>query len=488
MASQTAPGEVQVVASTSASAVDSATSKSVTRYKPRPARRQITLQRLEQIRQQASKNSQSGVSYNIWYEKWSGGDKEDHTKYHSETRCDIARDSGYTRGDVSSSTFICLLFARGCCPQGSDCTYLHRLPRTDGDDVLAAHGATADQGKDVFGRERTGDYRDDMGGIGSMQRVNRTLYIGKIHEEEVDLRKISHGGGANSGGPQWRDGGRTVRGGKSVGQVRRENSHKAGGPSAASPRAVSATEQVLRRHFSEWGTLERVRVLHHRGCAFVTYQSEASAQFAKEAMSNQSLDHGEILNVRWSTEDPNPAAQKRQRQELQDEGQKRITERMTDEQREVFEARARLEAGSGEAESAELEDKRRRIEVKPQDASQELSEEEMARLIEENERNWEEMRTRGDASTAAESRDDSTNPATGQPVSKAGTGGEQQGPPHHFLSSEALGGLAYLQSLRHSKPPANAAASHPPVAEPEVKAPNGLGGLTAYDSDSDDDE
>lgn len=98
-----------------------------------------------------------------------------------------------------------------------------------------------------------GDYKDDMGGIGSIQRVNRTLYVGRIHEEEDDLRRISNGGGANTpGGPSWRDGGRTVKGGKSVGQARRE-----GGMANRGPFVMSNTEKVLRRHFGEWGTIER---------------------------------------------------------------------------------------------------------------------------------------------------------------------------------------------------------------------------------------
>lgn len=96
-----------------------------------------------------------------------------------------------------------------------------------------------------------------MGGVGSIQRVNRTLYVGKIHEEEEDLRKVSGpGGGVNAlpGGPSWRDGGRTVKGGKSVGQVRRENAPKSDAPREY---PLSATEKVLRRHFGEWGDIER---------------------------------------------------------------------------------------------------------------------------------------------------------------------------------------------------------------------------------------
>jgi hypothetical protein len=58
--------------------------------------------------------------------------------------------------------------------------------------------------------------------------------------------------------------------------------------------------------------VHKVRVLNTRGVAFITYSNEANAQFAKEAMAHQSLDHSEILNVRWATADPNPMAQKRE--------------------------------------------------------------------------------------------------------------------------------------------------------------------------------
>ncbi|CAG8473466.1 15_t:CDS:2 [Acaulospora colombiana] len=51
-----------------------------------------------------------------------------------------------------------------------------------------------------------------------------------------------------------------------------------------------------------------VKILKDKGVAFVTYQCILNAEFAKEAMSNQSLDHNEVLNVRWATDDPNPRA------------------------------------------------------------------------------------------------------------------------------------------------------------------------------------
>lgn len=48
------------------------------------------------------------------------------------------------------------------------------------------------------------------------------------------------------------------------------------------------------------------------------------AQFAKEAMSNQSLDHEETLNVRWATQDPNPMAQKREARRIEEQAAEAI--------------------------------------------------------------------------------------------------------------------------------------------------------------------
>lgn len=62
-----------------------------------------------------------------------------------------------------------------------------------------------------------------------------------------------------------------------------------------------------------------VRVLNTRGVAFITYSNESNAQFAKEAMAHQSLDHNEILNVRWATADPNPMAQAREARKIEEQ-------------------------------------------------------------------------------------------------------------------------------------------------------------------------
>src|SRR3984885_7042273 len=132
----------------------------------------------------------------IWYNKWAGGDREDsyskcvlshsscnawdahnsvlNSKTKSQTRCNIQKDTGFTRADAAGVKYCCLFFARGCCPYGYECNYLHRLP--------VAGEELPDSSKDCFAREKFSDYRDDMGGVGSFNRQNRTLYVGRIRE------------------------------------------------------------------------------------------------------------------------------------------------------------------------------------------------------------------------------------------------------------------------------------------------------------------
>ncbi|CAG8495397.1 14626_t:CDS:2, partial [Racocetra fulgida] len=109
---------------------------------------------------------------------------------------------------------------------------------------------------DVFGRDKFNEYRDDMGGVGSFNRENRTLYVGYIH--------------------------------------------------------INPDMEASRK--------KDIKILKDKGVAFVTYMSSLNAEFAKEAMSNQSLDHNEVrikidklpqiphITELWATDDPNPRA------------------------------------------------------------------------------------------------------------------------------------------------------------------------------------
>lgn len=216
--------------------------KKIIRRKRRPARPQV-----DPALVKSEPPPQTGTVFNIWYNKWSGGDREDKylSQTHAKGRCNIARDSGYTRADSRPGSYFCLFFARGlwyvwipvassflgtladslpcCSPKGQDCDYLHRLPGLH--DIFNPN-------VDCFGRDKFSDYRDDMGGVGSFTRQNRTIYIGRIH-------------------------------------------------------VTDDIEEIVARHFAEWGQIERIRVLNSRGVAFVTYTNEANAQFAKEAMAHQ---------------------------------------------------------------------------------------------------------------------------------------------------------------------------------------------------------
>lgn len=277
------------------------------KVKRRRARKQVTLEEAGSFKKQPE---QSGQTYNIWYNKWAGGDKYDSysQKEKSKTRCKISTDAGYTRADGGNNAYCCLYFARGCCPYGWECSYLHRLP--------PPQSVLPDASLDVFGREKHSDYRDDMGGVGSFARQNRTLYIGRMKE-------------------------------------------------------VREPEELVEKHFQEWGEIERIRVLHGRGVAFVTYVSELSAQFAKEAMMCQSLVDEEVLNVRWATEDPNPSAKRGEHSRLVKLGEEAIAGKMNPELVQAVKALDQLESlgHSSEIENEESNDqrqiKRARIEPPP---------------------------------------------------------------------------------------------------------------------------
>jgi hypothetical protein len=71
-------------------------------------------------------------------------------------------------------------------------------------------------------------------------------------------------------------------------------------------------EEVVIKHFKEFGKLEYVKVFQDRCYSFLKYELRACAEFAKEALQNQSLDSDECIKIKWSTDDPNPMNQERE--------------------------------------------------------------------------------------------------------------------------------------------------------------------------------
>lgn len=196
---------------------------------------------------QDDKPQQTGNTFNIWFHNWGSKDSYQ-TK--SPYKVNVKRDSGYTKADKIPNSFICLFFARGCCHKGKKCEYLHRLPDITKDCFAGT--------KDCFGRDKFSDYRDDMGGVGNLLKENRTLYVGKLLMSETQNM-----------------------------------------------------EALLSETFGEFGRIERIRLILNKNCAFVNYENEWNAQFAKEAMAHQSLVKDEVLNLRWANDDPNPQAKVR---------------------------------------------------------------------------------------------------------------------------------------------------------------------------------
>lgn len=211
------------------------------------------------------------TDYNIWYGKWSSdrfdprADREP-----ASTRCDPYEDAGRTEADVPGAerSYFCLWFAKGCCNQGPLCRYYHRVPTEE--DLIRE-----EEMKDIFGRERHGAHRDDMGGVGTFTKECRSLFVG-------DLRFNR---------------------------------------SLQSNEAVRRIEDQLWSNFSLWGEVEKIHIVTNKALAFVRYAWRGAAEYAKVAMADQPMcNASDMLSVRWAFEDPRPGDVKRQRTEARRQG------------------------------------------------------------------------------------------------------------------------------------------------------------------------
>ena len=218
----------------------------VTKKKVRKARVQ-----LEKDKGPVFQREEGGQDYNIWYHKHIGTKRErfgiEHKK--SETRVNIAKDSGWSVGCSQKDPYFCLFFAKGECSQGADCKFMHRLPTKQDEERIPIT-------KDVFGRDKYAVDREDMQGVGSFNRECKTLYI-------THLKNLPG----------------------------------------------NALEESLKKHFKEFGKLEFIRPFPEKCFAFLKYELRLCAEFAKEAMQLQTLDNNEVLSVKWAQEDINPMVQ-----------------------------------------------------------------------------------------------------------------------------------------------------------------------------------
>ena len=254
------------------------------RWLARPAAKQAAI---DPSKLQKAENNNE---YNIWFgryigDAWRGGMGKDP----APTRCHPERDAGWTKGTLADRASFCLHFAKGACAKASECTYHHVVP-------TAADDAATDPARDIFGRERHLSHRSDMGGIGSMISTCRTLYVGGLRRPvdmpETAAEKIAAAAAAAVAG----------KGGGGGGGPRKPATT---GPL---PLIAAAWETLVRAQFEVWGEVENVNVITRLAVAFVRYRCRTSAEYALQSMGNQSLGNGEVLNVRWAYDDPNPAA------------------------------------------------------------------------------------------------------------------------------------------------------------------------------------
>lgn len=221
------------------------------RYLSRPARKQ------KEFVDPKNYHLEGANEYNIWYNRYIGDVPDKNDREPAADRCVLETDAGLTKADRAKPDKLnrrsfCLHFAHGTCAKGSDCTFYHRIPLPEDD-------RNTEEMYDCFGRARHSKHRDDMDGVGTFMKPCRTLFVGNLLKHKYD-----------------------------------------------SPKQL---EQAVWRHFSEWGELESCNVVHRLSIAFPRYRIRTSAEFAREAMYNQALDHGEVLSIRWAHDDPNPVAQ-----------------------------------------------------------------------------------------------------------------------------------------------------------------------------------
>ena len=224
----------------------------VKEWMKRPARQQVSDTRRD------TAYIEGNYDYNIWFDKYLTDRKEEKEKIPAMFRCNPLLDTGYTKADMQEKeggAFFCLYFAKGCCSEGVNCRYYHRVPTLLDSDKI-------ENLRDVFGRSRFATHRNDMGGVGTFTKECRTLYVS-------DIKMID----------------------------------------CANP--VKEMVRVLYENFSPWGEIEDINYIPTKGICFIRYSHRIFAEFAKEAMMDQSLVGEEILVVKWAYDDPNTMAKKR---------------------------------------------------------------------------------------------------------------------------------------------------------------------------------
>lgn len=221
------------------------------KWMERPARQQVKDTRKD------TAYIEGNYDYNIWYDKYLTDRKEEKEQIPAMYKCNPGLDTGFTRADKQEkegSAFFCLYFAKGCCSEGVNCHYYHRVPTLE--DAVKIENL-----RDIFGRSRFATPLKDNGGVGVFTKECRTLLVS-------DIKKVE------------------------------------------SKNPVKDMVKIIYDNFSPWGEIEDINYIPMKSVCYIRYAHRCFAEFAKEAMMKQSLVGEEILTVKWSYNDPNPMSEK----------------------------------------------------------------------------------------------------------------------------------------------------------------------------------
>ena len=154
----------------------------------RPARRQVSELKKE------TAYVEGNYDYNIWYDKYltdRNADKNEERAL-SLYKLQPSVDTGFTKADKlegKGATYFCVYFARGCCSEGVNCKFYHRVPMES--DLLVDNNL-----RDVFGRTRHATHKDNYEGVGSFGKDCDTLCVTHIL---LDPQSSAAGGHSTAG-------------------------------------------------------------------------------------------------------------------------------------------------------------------------------------------------------------------------------------------------------------------------------------------------
>jgi len=228
-------------------------SKHIEELMKRPARKQI------QGLKKDTAYLEGNYDYNIWYDKYISDKHNEQERVASLYKCDPEKDTGYTRADIMEkhTSYFCVYFARGYCAEGTKCRYYHRVPQPE--DLIYEENA-----KDVFGRTRHDTFKEDLSGIGCFRNNCRTISVCEMKVPE----------------------------------------------NTATP--ARDTVKLMYEEMAKWGEIEDIKFLPQRAMANVRYTHRFYAEFAKEAMQDQSLGGSDVLDIKWCIEEDTKTAKEKE--------------------------------------------------------------------------------------------------------------------------------------------------------------------------------